>query len=221
MTYLGNSSALMTSVSISMPVGSSPDKQHPNLNFLAPFPVNQATSAPARNAAGEWPLQPNHSGPRFNAVVLPNVRCVGLGSRRWNVRTSYTNNTFTITLIPNKKPDAAGVPAYWDINQYRDLGIVMEGVQVNCMEFEQIFPQEMPDHIPWYYDGPGYSTWTYSIPVVEKYWNASSKSAQTLNSTTKVAVYGVDVTKSVITPPYKGSRGNLPVPGRGGGGSLP
>ena len=205
MVSLAQSRQLLASVSISIGVGASDPHSFPQY-LLAPFPVNKA-SQPTRNSSGEWSLQPNHSGPKFDGVVLPNVRTMGTSSRRWIARTDYSANTFTITLTANCKAASSDAPPYWDINQYSDLGLVIEDVQVNCMEgLQMVPPPGFSGTGPYYYNGAGSSYSPFNITVSETYWYTTGQGRQTVVGTSSVGVYGIDPHYSGITYPYRGPR---------------
>ena len=194
MVSLASSMALLTSIVISIPVNG-----RAYLGLLPPFPNNTA-STPARNADGEWPLQANYTGRKYSGVVIPNVRSTAIG-RRWSTTTAYANGVFSITLLPNKAPPSATVPASWDISIYKDLSLVVENVQINT---DQAVPYVPPPvnyrgPPPLFYPGPGLNSYTYSVPVQENYWNATTASAYSVQGQTSVTSYGVDVTSSLIT----------------------
>ena len=202
MTSLAESSQFLVAVSIDIGVEPASTLTFPQY-LLAPFPVNKAVQ-PTRNTSGEWPLQPNHCGTKLNGDLLPNGRMTGPNSRRWLVRTAYSGNTFTITLQANRQADGTGAPPYWDINTYRDLGLVIEDVQVNCMEgFQMVPPPGWRGPLPYYYDGVGSNCSAFTITVTEIYWDSGSRTKQTAVGTSPVNVYGIDPHYKDITPQYR------------------
>ena len=186
----------LSKLTIQLTVGSSSAGTTPT-TLLAPLPQNDTPPLLAPNALGEWPLQPGSSASKASGVILPKVRTVGVGGRRWRAFTSYSqsaNNrpaTFNITVRPNSKrsSDYPIVPA-WDINKCRDINLVVEGVQVNGYEGRQ----------GWNYSGPGTSRVDFKVDVYEEYTNVNG-SSYTFGAYTTVPVYGVDVRSARITIP--------------------
>ena len=195
---VATSPILCSSVQIFIPVDSDPKSA-----FLAPFPTNTASTAPiTRNASGEWPLQPNSTGPKYSGVVLPVVRFTGIG-RRWIPTTSYANGVFTITLTPNKATpqNSPYTPAYWDISTYKDMSLVIENVQLNVQAAAPWQPPPANYQGPplYFYPGPGLSSNTFQVQVIETYWDAHAGGEYTYSGAANVTIYGVNVTGSLIT----------------------
>ena len=135
MKSVARTSQLLTSVSIDLSVEKGTDARYWKFpdSLLARFPVNKA-SQPLRNSSGQWPLQPERSARVVNGIVLPVVRTTEPHSLQLIPCTTYTGDTFTITLVPRCKPTAAGVPPYWDISMYTDLSLVIIKVLITCMD---------------------------------------------------------------------------------------
>ena len=150
--------ANLSSVVITIPVGPSSDPT----NFFAPLPVAPTPGPLVRNADNLYPRQP-----RTRSTVLPKVRVTAPG-RVWRPETSYRpisqiSGLFLITLVPSYgDPDADDPndsynwPA-WDINKYRDLSLVVEGVQINyttSQSRKQVFTLAVDEYYPLNYWNP-------------------------------------------------------------------
>ena len=155
--------------------------------FLLPFPTNPKTSSPTL-VGGEYAQMPTATN-----LQLPNVRFVGLGNR-WKVRTLFlpsaagpVPNFFEIFLLPNTGTIPRNIydtTGYWDINVHRDLGLVIEGVQLN----------------------PAMDTQASQVEVIETYYtdgNDHTGTADYAVGISQVNLWQADVTESdmqYVTP---------------------